>query len=53
MWQNFQLDGQYFNIIRGETLVGEEIKQVPPESLPAMYSFVVKTNKALWRSHVC
>ena len=29
MWENFQLDGQYFNIIRGETLVGDEIKQVP------------------------
>ena len=31
MWNNFELDGQYFNIIRGETLVGEEIKQVPPK----------------------
>lgn len=45
MWVNFQLDGQYFNIIRGETLVGDEIKQVPPESLPAMYSFVSKLTK--------
>src|ERR1044072_2209783 len=33
---NYYLDGQYFNIIRGETLVGEEIKQVPPEVLPEM-----------------
>lgn len=45
MWQNFQLDGQYFNIIRGETLVGDKIKQVPPESLPAMYSFVARLTK--------
>ena len=34
MWENFRLDGQYFNIIRGETLVGDQIKQVPPEALP-------------------
>jgi Fe-coproporphyrin III synthase len=45
MWSNFKLDGQYFNIVRGETLVGEEIKQVPPETLPAMYSFVSKLTK--------
>jgi hypothetical protein len=40
MWQNYQLDGQYFNIIRGETAVGAAIKEVPNESLPAMYAFV-------------
>ena len=45
MWSNFKLDGQYFNIVRGETLVGEEIKQVPQESLPEMYSFVSKLTK--------
>ena len=45
MWHNFRLDGQYFNMIRGETLVGDEIKQVPVESLPAMYSFVSKLTK--------
>lgn len=45
LWQNFQLDGQYFNIIRGETPFGDEIKQVPPESLPAMYSFVSRLTK--------
>ena len=45
MWQNYQLDGQYFNIIRGETLVGEQIKQVPPEVLPAMYAMVSKLTK--------
>lgn len=45
MWQNYQLDGQYFNLIRGETLVGEQIKQVPPEILPAMYAKVAKLTK--------
>ena len=45
MWQNYKLDGQYFNIIRGETLVGEQIKQVPPEVLPAMYAKVAKLTK--------
>jgi MoaA/NifB/PqqE/SkfB family radical SAM enzyme len=45
MWTNFKLDGQYFNIIRGETLVGDAIKQVPPEVLPRMYQFVSKLTK--------
>ena len=36
MWQNFQLDGQYFNIVRGETAAGATIKEVPAESLPGM-----------------
>ena len=45
MWTNFKLDGQYFNIVRGETLVGDEIKQVPPEVLPDMYRFVSKLTK--------
>ena len=45
MWKNYRLDGQYFNIIRGETLVGEQIKQVPPEVLPAMYAHVAKLTK--------
>jgi hypothetical protein len=40
MWANFRLDGQYFNIVRGETLVGDEIKKVPPEVLPEMYAYV-------------
>ncbi len=40
MWQEFGLDGHYFNIIRGETPVGDEIKQVPAEVLPAMYAYV-------------
>src|ERR1041385_746505 len=42
MWANYKLDGQYFNIIRGETLVGEEIKQVPPGVLPEMYARVAQ-----------
>jgi MoaA/NifB/PqqE/SkfB family radical SAM enzyme len=45
MWANFRLDGQYFNIVRGETLVGDEIKQVPPDSLPQMYSYVSQLTK--------
>ena len=45
MWRNYKLDGQYFNIIRGETLVGEEIKQVPHEVLPEMYAKVAKLTK--------
>lgn len=45
MWNNFRLDGQYFNIVRGETLVGDEIKQVPSEVLPQMYSYVAQLTK--------
>lgn len=45
LWNNFKLDGQYFNIIRGETLVGDAIKQVPPEVLPEMYAHVSKLTK--------
>ena len=45
MWKNYRLDGQYFNIIRGETLAGDSIKQVPAEVLPAMYANVSKLTK--------
>jgi MoaA/NifB/PqqE/SkfB family radical SAM enzyme len=45
LWDNYRLDGQYFNIVRGETLVGESIKQVPPEVLPQMYMQVSKLTK--------
>ena len=45
LWENFQLDGHYFNIIRGETKVGDEIKQVPPEILPGMYARVSRLTK--------
>jgi MoaA/NifB/PqqE/SkfB family radical SAM enzyme len=45
MWSHYRLDGQYFNIVRGETLVGDEIKQIPPEVLPALYAKVSKLTK--------
>jgi Fe-coproporphyrin III synthase len=45
MWNNFRLDGQYFNIIRGETAVGDVIKQVPPSVLPAMYAYASRLTK--------
>jgi MoaA/NifB/PqqE/SkfB family radical SAM enzyme len=45
MWENFELDGQYFNIVRGETLVGDEIKQVPADVLPQMYAYVSQLTK--------
>ncbi|HKO96703.1 MAG TPA: radical SAM protein [Pyrinomonadaceae bacterium] len=45
LWSNFKLDGQYFNIIRGETLVGDEIKQVPASVLPEMYAYVSRLTK--------
>lgn len=45
LWANYNLDGQYFNIIRGETLVGDGIKQVPLHVLPAMYAKVAKLTK--------
>ncbi len=45
IWNNFSLDGHYFNIVRGDPLVGEEIKQVPPEVLPKMYAYVSRLTK--------
>jgi MoaA/NifB/PqqE/SkfB family radical SAM enzyme len=45
MWNNFRLDGQYFNIVRGETLVGDEIKRVPKDVLPEMYAYVSRLTK--------
>jgi len=45
MWKSFHLDGHYFNIVRGETLVGDEIKQVPADSLSRMYAFVSQLTK--------
>ena len=38
LWEDFNLDGHYFNIIRGQTLAGESIKQVPTEILPSLYA---------------
>ncbi len=40
LWLNTKLDGHYFNIIRGKTKVGDMIKEVPPEILPALYTRV-------------
>lgn len=37
LWENYELDGQYFNIVRGETKAGEEIKNVPENALPGIY----------------
>src|SRR3982751_1536234 len=45
LWENFNLDGHYFNLIRGETLVGEAIKRVPPETLPGLYADVSRLTK--------
>lgn len=45
LWKDFRLDGQYFNIVRGETKVGDKIKQVPPEILPALYARVSALTK--------
>ncbi|HEX8144312.1 MAG TPA: radical SAM protein [Pyrinomonadaceae bacterium] len=45
LWHNFRLDGQYFNIIRGDALAGDEIKRVPPEILPEMYERVASLTK--------
>jgi MoaA/NifB/PqqE/SkfB family radical SAM enzyme len=45
MWSEFRLDGQYFNIVRGDTPVGDEIKQVPAEALPRIYSFAAELTK--------
>ena len=53
IWTNFVLDGQYFNIVRGETLVGDEIKQVPAQVLPRDVRIHFPANQVLRRSYVC
>jgi MoaA/NifB/PqqE/SkfB family radical SAM enzyme len=45
LWSEYRLDGQYFNIIRGETKAGDAIKEVPPAVLPAMYARVSALTK--------
>lgn len=45
MWSSFELDGHYFNIVRGDTPVGEEIKHVPAEVLPKMYAYISELTK--------
>jgi MoaA/NifB/PqqE/SkfB family radical SAM enzyme len=42
LWENFRLDGHYFNIIRGETKAGATIKQVPAEVLPGLYAMAAR-----------
>lgn len=38
LWKEFRLDGQYFNIIRGEAKAGEKIKEVPGAALRSIYA---------------
>lgn len=38
LWDNYKLDGQYFNVIRGETKVGDSIKEIPGDVLPKIYA---------------
>jgi len=38
LWDNFNLDGHYFNIIRGEAPAGDLIMQVPAAILPDLYA---------------
>lgn len=45
LWENFRLDGHYFNIIRGAAKAGDHIKQVPPALLPEMYARVSALTK--------
>lgn len=45
MWNSFRLDGHYFNIVRGDTPVGDSIKQIPAEALPKMYSYISQLTK--------
>lgn len=45
IWNSLELDGHYFNIVRGDTAVGDQIKQVPAEALPGMYTYISKLTK--------
>ncbi|CDM66969.1 radical SAM protein [Pyrinomonas methylaliphatogenes] len=45
LWENFDLDGHYFNLVRGETKKGEAIKRIPPEVLPAIYARIARLTK--------
>ncbi|HEX8561077.1 MAG TPA: radical SAM protein [Pyrinomonadaceae bacterium] len=45
MWENFRLDGHYFNLVRGETKAGEGIKEIPEDALPGMYARVAALTK--------
>ena len=46
LWENFRLDGHYFNIVRGETKAGAAIKRVPPEALPDIYALAARLTAA-------
>jgi MoaA/NifB/PqqE/SkfB family radical SAM enzyme len=45
LWNSCRLDGHYFNIIRGDTPVGDQIKEVPLDALPGMYAYASKLTK--------
>lgn len=45
LWKNYRLDGHYFNIIRGETKVGDAIKEVPAEALTEIYAKAAKLTR--------
>ena len=45
LWEKFRLDGQYFNIIRGETKAGDDIKAVPVDVLPKIYKKAANLTK--------
>ena len=46
LFDNFRLDGHYFNIIRGETKAGARIKQVPAGVLPDIYALAARLTKS-------
>ena len=45
LWENYRLDGQYFNIIRGETKAGDAIKEVPLDALVKIYEKAAELTK--------
>ncbi len=45
LWNGFRLDGQYFNIIRGDAKAGEAIKQVPDQALADVYRHAADITK--------
>jgi MoaA/NifB/PqqE/SkfB family radical SAM enzyme len=53
MWDNYRLDGQYFNIIRGETLVGRTDQTSATGSFAGHVRARFETHQALRRTNVC
>jgi MoaA/NifB/PqqE/SkfB family radical SAM enzyme len=45
LWRNFKLDGQYFNVVRGDAKSGDSIKAVPNEALPKIYKHAANLTK--------